>query len=704
MNAAQPSRRNVRLVRISHVGLKARDAVHDLGAVSLLVGENGRGKSSVIDALHLLVNGFVPNVDKTNDGIFTLCRKGCKELRVEGWLEMSDGREVHVSRAWKRATRGGKITISQEIRNSEVGGSLDEHRIWLASHLGALTEAWDPSVFIDLTPSKMREKLLRLLPDSNAKLEQIVPADCPSWALPKHVDPEPNVWVRWAIEKTQEQIADRQKSIREQRVELENVADAWKGEKPIDPIKNRLAALRKISAGVKAREVLSAQVEALQDAIAEAFSFAKEPAPSVGIARLFHAINEAVVCMLRSDLKTIDEKAAQIRRELAPLERRLEAIRGADTPTETVEECDALLAEYNDDRTRIRSTIASLEKDVARYTEPVVSTCPHCQGDLKALFAKERDRRNVEIEDAKAELQLVASMAMSVQTAREHAKILVERTEVEAKVVSLSVALDELNARRASLPEAPLPGVGPWPLVDEAEFRADAALDAALHKQRALEQLGELQARLKAVTLDRDTYQKAEQTTEEIEASIKALESELQALTLHNDRAKRLKNAEDDISKFEAQVEDLKAWLVLFTRIQSELVAKTKAWIEGAMTEILGGAKVVVELVDARDRDDCRFTVDGVDAATLSVGKRVLFVAGLVIVLASASDAPWRPLILDEFEHVSRMFREPFIAAIQGAVADGRLSQSIIAGCCDIRPNVEGVTVIDLDLAVEVAA
>src|SRR3972149_4176803 len=91
----------MRLVRLETIGLKRSDRVIDLGPVTVVLGKNGAGKSSMVrDALHLLAFGRAPDdrIPKTHDGVMLLARDSEIDLRAE--LER-DGAKIAIRRRWR---------------------------------------------------------------------------------------------------------------------------------------------------------------------------------------------------------------------------------------------------------------------------------------------------------------------------------------------------------------------------------------------------------------------------------------------------------------------------------------------------------------------------------------------------------------------------------------------------------------------------
>jgi hypothetical protein len=109
----------MKLKQITYENLKGRSETVELGSANLIFGPNFAGKTTIIDAIKLLLLGYHPSLDKTARGTFEL--SSGEELRVSGLMRgalrmplsathtTSDAIGDHeIGRVWKR--RDGKIT------------------------------------------------------------------------------------------------------------------------------------------------------------------------------------------------------------------------------------------------------------------------------------------------------------------------------------------------------------------------------------------------------------------------------------------------------------------------------------------------------------------------------------------------------------------------------------------------------------------
>jgi len=349
-------------------------------------------------------------------------------------------------------------------------------------------------------------------------------------------------------------------------------------------------------------------------------------------------------------------------------------------------------AAADDAQAALDQRLGAARSSLAEVTDPAIPSCPHCGVDLLEDYARLRVERSERVRFLEADatvLELVfaetAAKAEALRRGVEFADAIDRHTTAEGKLSAVKARVEAEGLDLLSLEDAAQADREAFRILNAAQerFRADREVEAAF------KDLAEARAALPASNEAVDSAA--------VETRIRDLEKELARISVTNARRKELEAEQQGIEEFKKQEELRKLWLVRFTEIQTDLVDRARGWLERRLSEGLGGARVEVALSDARGNDDCRLTAGGVDAATLSDGERATFVASLVIALAQASEAAWKPLILDRFEHVSRKFREPFMRAVLDAVKSGRISQSILAGCPDSVPVVDGVDVVDMD-------
>lgn len=140
----------MKIESIEAVNLKTQHFKHDLGAVTILVGDNYAGKSARLEAIRLGLLGWCPGLPKTNAGIFSL---SCgAEMKVE--LKMTGGK--YISR--HLVQKGDKITFTSNRSDSnfEVSDVLmdageylrlsDRERVKYVFGLVDISAAWSGEI------------------------------------------------------------------------------------------------------------------------------------------------------------------------------------------------------------------------------------------------------------------------------------------------------------------------------------------------------------------------------------------------------------------------------------------------------------------------------------------------------------------------------------------------------------------------------
>lgn len=686
--SAEPAAGSVRIEWLDHAGLKCRDARYELGDVNGFFGENGAGKSTFLEALHLLARGEAPGVDATADGIMSLARG--REITISAALRMPDGRLAQVSRSWKR-DRENKV--SQKITSTArpAGGNLAEMKSHLHGILGGMHEAWVTSEILEMSASKLRQRLLRILPKAELDVAKLVPGDCPDWAQPKLCDLNAYEWVDYALRMGSEQLSAAHESVRRLSARLDELGDAWSETESIEPLQKQLQELRRDLLDRKARadaesRVLRAENEV--NAAREAVAAAGE-GPALDLARASAVEASKALSGLSERVKAIAVARGKIQVPLTDRRAKLAKIKDAPIATEgDVEEARAELMRFTEEQATAKAAIERIDAELRRIGASALDTCPHCGGDLRGFVAEEKKKIEQEREIREGESDFLG-------TAVEEARALIERRKQGVLRSALEVEIDELESQLAG---ADLDMSGPDADLErarKADDEAQRALKAAETRDRARARLLGAEENLTKARTDLAAIAYVDDGVDKIEADIAAIEKKVEQLGAENERRKQHADATRDYEMAKETVEALKKWMETFKGIQAHVLATTKAWIEERLQDVMQ-MKVTLELGDVRGNEDCRFVVDGRSAETLSKGERWTFLAALVVVLAAPSDAAFKPLIIDELEHVSLEFREGFVRAVLDAVKSKRVSQAYLAGCPDTLPEVDGVTVFRL--------
>lgn len=673
--------------RLAYRGLKAKDAEFDLGPVNAFGGENGTGKSAVIDALFLLATGLprdAVGIPKTLDGVMSLARgdKVMVEADLIDALRFGfENKPVHIKRTWSRA-RDGKV--SEKIETN-LGGptGVKEQRVAIGLMLGELEEAWRPGAILGLSPAKLRNKVIRIVPRDEISLDQIVPKDCPKWALPQS-NPEPHEWVRYAIELAGDELKVAEAAQKVVQDRIKNWEDGWRGVESRGPLQAKLKALRDDLLKVRTGALLHAQIAKAATKVDEKWAVLEQDAPPVELARMVYAITEAATASIGETRRDVERVLV----DLAAAERALRAECARFEGVPEAREADLKIAlEWTErlqgQRDALIRTVETHSLEAERY-EGLDLECPACGTGLRTEFERLRDVALDAMNVALDRLQAVEVDLAEYEARAEVTRLGVEKTTAEAALQNIAAQSDAIFASSPPVTDEDISSAltHASTMVDLAEARG-AALDALTDSEAALGLLrGQLDDLGFITTL----------AAEEIEAEIRKVEGELEGLGAKNERAETLEAAEADAKDAEDKIAFAKAWQKRFAEIQTDLIARTKTAVESRITRVFG-EQVEVSLVDARGNLDCRFSIPGraSDAATLSGGELARFLAALVTAIAETSQAKYRPLIVDGFEAISAAYRRPFLESVVATVNGGTCSQSFLSGCNDGWPEVEGV-------------
>ena len=206
------------LTKLEIEGLKGGNKTYlfDKG-ITVFIGSNGSGKTTVLQALHLLLRGKVPRSSGMSPAsigkdILRLSSTG-RFLAISGEWTNPEGVGCFVKREWKMA--GGKVTekINQNINKNTTG--TKEQQGLLNLHFGNVTEIWDPSQFFGLSAAKLRSKIMGSI--ASRKISDVIdlfPSDIPKNFAPGSLDMPAESWLQHAMKRVDESIRETQAEIR----------------------------------------------------------------------------------------------------------------------------------------------------------------------------------------------------------------------------------------------------------------------------------------------------------------------------------------------------------------------------------------------------------------------------------------------------------------------------------------------------------
>ncbi len=145
-------------------GVKALDRTIELAPLTLITGQNGAGKTGVLESIRFLFLGYCPgDIGKTNAAIFGLCSGASMNVTAE----MSDKTEHH----------RGLSLVGSKI--SETGGKTTA---------GLVSPCLDPELYFGLSESKRVQYIFERSGDLTAELSDAALIARVANAIP---DPDP---------------------------------------------------------------------------------------------------------------------------------------------------------------------------------------------------------------------------------------------------------------------------------------------------------------------------------------------------------------------------------------------------------------------------------------------------------------------------------------------------------------------------------
>lgn len=144
---------------------------YDLGSLSYLYGNNGSGKTTVMQAVQLALLGYIPGTNKRTSDIFEHSNGHMMSVSV---VITSDRGDIQIRRSWMK--KGSSIVSSVETNPNGINIEDIIKDIELP--------IFNFNEFINMTPNKLKDWFIRFLPSVSKEfdwknyLESNVPAGC----------------------------------------------------------------------------------------------------------------------------------------------------------------------------------------------------------------------------------------------------------------------------------------------------------------------------------------------------------------------------------------------------------------------------------------------------------------------------------------------------------------------------------------------
>jgi len=246
--------------------------------ITCFFGANGSGKTTILQAIHLLLKGRAPRSighASTGKDIIAMSSNG----KIQIWGTWSTGEKlIIVERSWTKSGSSVKEALSQNIESSCTG--VKEQQGLLNLYFGTLPEIWNPEAFFDLSSKKMRGKLLasissRPVRDVLPQIKNIIGKTLPHWADPTSLEITAETWIHSVIKESDDRIRESQAEVRSCNRQLDEEPEfvRYRPEKEVEAELAAMAEKRtkiiQIHGAKEELKYLEGRQSALKDSLAD---------------------------------------------------------------------------------------------------------------------------------------------------------------------------------------------------------------------------------------------------------------------------------------------------------------------------------------------------------------------------------------------------------------------------------------------------
>lgn len=147
----------MKITKVSISGMhKAHDKTYELNpGTTYFIGENGAGKSTILEAIQLALLGYIPGYAKTKEGIM----KHASGKFMEVSIELDSG--ITIDRTWVKSSSG---SVNSECSVTGYEGDFSELL------KGIELPVFDFNEFTSMTANKLKEWFISFLPSSEKSM------------------------------------------------------------------------------------------------------------------------------------------------------------------------------------------------------------------------------------------------------------------------------------------------------------------------------------------------------------------------------------------------------------------------------------------------------------------------------------------------------------------------------------------------------
>lgn len=686
------------ITSVTATNLKSSESLeHKLAPLTLITGQNGAGKSAIIDALYLATLGYHPLRGKTGPAIAELAGPG---MQLSAHVEFSDLKGV--TRSWKRTAKGLSVTLAGPDEppfdlvsldpNAFLSANIEKRAAMIAARFNI---EGDPKAAILAAVRKALGSY-----DKEFKLPAKMPEDFAEWV-------ESVSEVLKAGKSAAASMKKRMKATLEGKAALTDGAPPSVDAQALDDARTSKARFtaaieeaRKTAAQALAdiRELPQAHGEPpdLNEAVLKDRLVKVEEALSlIEAQRLDFTRSESSRRLITSSIATNRQRAKSLSLWLdenpeVSLVEPEEITSGGDTGPKGVRHFEDEIFHLESAIHRIEQSLATMKGELAgeRKNQLVGETCPCCGAKRDAWDEQQTWEREEAftalsekiIETEKADKQKREELSAAKATlarVKGYFQALTDAQERDAKAKEH----EALNAEHAKL-EAELSGLPLWTMEQAEELDAltdekaelEEKIEIVANHREAIEAKVEhdrLEAIINGAQTARDMaaadLEKAEQELAALEAKAKAY-AEYEANQKERDKAQNeYDNADKELTAWGAALDELQ------TASDAETVKVLKPMLEIARK--LTRDCLPTEL-DHKGLDIGRWVgAHFVKLSTFSKSEQAVALAGITAALAASGSGL---VILDEFSTLDPRKKVAFLENVIAAIEDGTLAQAIL--------------------------
>lgn len=146
---------SVRIQGMHNVG----DKLYTFDEINYICGNNGVGKSTILQAIQLGLLGYIPGTKKKKEDIFK--HSNGKSMAVELLLSTDDPEDVvKISRQWMKTSKEIVAVVDIEPENFDISSALSDIEL----------PVFNFTEFLGLTANKLKDWFIDFLPDSNMEI------------------------------------------------------------------------------------------------------------------------------------------------------------------------------------------------------------------------------------------------------------------------------------------------------------------------------------------------------------------------------------------------------------------------------------------------------------------------------------------------------------------------------------------------------